>query len=966
VRRLFNPERLRARRADVAALAAIALFFVAFFPQGLFGGKYLLAGDDFFYSYPMRTVAWRMLRQGILPLWSPYTLSGYPLLSMTQLGLGYPLTWGHLFLPAPVAEQVYVLAPFLLVPVFTYFYARTLGRSPLAALLAGLSFGYGGMMASPLGNSGMMTNAGLWLPLFLLAIEWARTRRFVPCLLLATGAYALCVLNGFGQGFLYVGLLALAYALYVSLTVPAPHAAGRAPLRRLSSIQTWRPALVACGAGLLAAGVAAFQILETARVVRRSVRHTLSYELFTQGSFPPAYLWKSFTTPFFYVIDMHAYVPPLAAVLALVAVWAHTRRRAGRDPRVFFWLAVAALACVLMMGGFTPFYRVVYRLPLLNLFRVPSRHTFEWTFAVSLLAAYGWDALAARLGQQRATRAHTPALTLYAALVLLLLSVGVGALWWLKLTTLPFVGDVNRLSPQTIYQLWKGVFVLLTLVALWRASLIAQPRWRAGLLLSIVLVLCYVEPSAIIARWWGHGFAAARFSAVSDATRYLQQFPPEQGRVYTRVELMSEQHGEPPRFDGPNLSAVYGLHNVAGYEPLILERYSRALGGAWLNAVYTLADGKPDPSLLTEQSHVLDILNTAYLVSYSNLEMGYAPGSASGAAADMKLIGEVLPHEARTLTAPPTEATALLFITSLSNSTLEPDGQRVARLRVITTDGGVIEHELQAGRDTAEWAHERREVRAVIKHKLAPIFDSKRVDDAGGYTAYRYQALVPLAGPVRVSRVEITNVSQTARLGIYGAALVEARTRRNVPLTESYSAAWQPVYEQRETLILRNTRALPRAWLVAEAEAVDGEEALRQIRGEEGRAFEPRRTALLEVRREELPRLPGGDLAPESTARVVAYEPNRLRIETHAPTATVLVVSEIFYPGWEATVDGQPAHIMAADFLLRAVALPAGEHRIEMRYTAPGARAGAAISALTLCLLVGLALVAWRARATRG
>ena len=40
-----------------------------------------------------------MIRHGQLPLWTPLLLSGYPLLSMAQVGLGYPGTWGYLFLP---------------------------------------------------------------------------------------------------------------------------------------------------------------------------------------------------------------------------------------------------------------------------------------------------------------------------------------------------------------------------------------------------------------------------------------------------------------------------------------------------------------------------------------------------------------------------------------------------------------------------------------------------------------------------------------------------------------------------------------------------------------------------------------------------------------------------------------------------------------------------------------------------
>ncbi|HEV7905014.1 MAG TPA: YfhO family protein, partial [Pyrinomonadaceae bacterium] len=185
-------------------------------------------------------------------------------------------------------------------------------------------------------------------------------------------------------------------------------------------------------------------------------------------------------------------------------------------------------------------------------------------------------------------------------------------------------------------------------------------------------------------------------------------------------------------------------------------------------------------------------------------------------------------------------------------------------------------------------------------------------------------------------------------------------------------ARWETAFEQDGVLVVRNLRALPRAWLVAEAEAVDGEEALRRVRGESGgdgdsndgsaRKFEPRRTALLEVSADELPRLPGGTLAPESTIRLVQYRPTRLTLETNAKTATVAVISEIFYPGWEATVDGVAQPIYLTNFLLRGVAVPAGQHRIEMRYRAPAARIGALISLCTLLLIILLSVFARRAR----
>jgi hypothetical protein len=176
---------------------------------------------------------------------------------------------------------------------------------------------------------------------------------------------------------------------------------------------------------------------------------------------------------------------------------------------------------------------------------------------------------------------------------------------------------------------------------------------------------------------------------------------------------------------------------------------------------------------------------------------------------------------------------------------------------------------------------------------------------------------------------------------------------------------WHREDEFDGVVILRNGRALPRAWLVCEAEAVDGEEALRRISGEGARDFDPRRTALLEVVPAELPALPGGELAPGDAANITTYESNRIVIETRAAQPAVLVLSEINYPGWEAMVDGEAARIHATDYLLRGVVVPAGQHRVEMQYRAPAARNGAIISVLSLAACGALLFYSYRRRLRR-
>ena len=762
------------------------------------------------YSLPLRTTAWGMIKQGILPLWTPLLFSGYPLLSMAQLGLAYPLTWGYLFLPNYWAEQVYCFIPLFLSPLFTFAYAREIGRSWTASLLAGLSFGYGGLMASPIGLNGMLSNAVMWMPLVLIALERSRRRRFMSCLLLATGAYTMSVLTGIGQGFVYSGIVAALYAAFLALRWGDSSGSGSSWRARLLFWPRWKPVALVVISSAIAAGIAAFQILETLRASRRSVRKTISYETFSEGAFSFPLAWKSLVEPLNHHIDVVMYIAPLALILAVIG-FVVAVRRIGDDMRPVFWLGIAVLAWVLMLGNATPLNPLIYHIPFLNRFRVPSRHAFEWTFAVAILAAYGWDALrerGIRLGDARTER-RTIAIVVTAFLGSLIAAV----FWWIS--SHPAAGSLNP-TPSGFhapYVFWKSLLAVLTFVVVCLGTQIVGEPWRTLLLVAIILLACFIEPYILIARWNNaYYLTTERMFKPGTATAFLTQFPPEQNRVFTEDRPYLNLNVPYTLIDEPNMTALHGVHNVDGYEPFVMERYGVALGDGQWNDVKRVTSIAPNPSLMSAASHVLDLLNTTFVTSLAT------PGSTA-----------------------------------------------------------------------------------------ARLLSSRATDPQS-------------ASPVQSER-------------------------------------WEIAHAEDHLMILSNRNALPRAWLVDSAESVTGVEALRRIRGESQLPFDPRRTALLEVPRNELPILPGVGLSPDSGARVVKYEPARLIIETTANQPSVLVVSEMWYPGWVATLDGIPATIHATNFLLRGVVLPAGVHRVEMRYTAPAARAGAIISILTLLLVITLAIV---------
>lgn len=96
-----------------------------------------------------------------------------------------------------------------------------------------------------------------------------------------------------------------------------------------------------------------------------------------------------------------------------------------------------------------------------------------------------------------------------------------------------------------------------------------------------------------------------------------------------------------------------------------------------------------------------------------------------------------------------------------------------------------------------------------------------------------------------------------------------------------------------------------------------------------------------------------------SYVRITSYQPNHLTYETSSDQAGVVVFSEIYYPGWKATIDGHPAEIGRANYILRALYVPAGKHTIEMRFdpTSLKITEGIAYGSLVLLLIGVIALL---------
>ena len=162
-----------------------------------------------------------------------------------------------------------------------------------------------------------------------------------------------------------------------------------------------------------------------------------------------------------------------------------------------------------------------------------------------------------------------------------------------------------------------------------------------------------------------------------------------------------------------------------------------------------------------------------------------------------------------------------------------------------------------------------------------------------------------------------------------------------------------PAGQQRQTVPILNPYAYGNAWFVNKVQYVNN--ANEEIDALD--SIIPTETAVVDARFKDV--LKGATESYKdslSSIRLTSYTPNRLTYETNNAQDGIAVFSEIYYPdGWHVTIDGQPAELARADYILRTMYVPAGQHTIEMRFdpTSLHVTEGIAYGALAL-LVIGI------------
>jgi hypothetical protein len=559
------------------AVATLALGWPAL------AGRFLVNSnsDQYIAGFPFRQFAADYLRtHGDFPLWNPYLFGGMPFVAAMHGDIFYPTFLLRLIMPADAGMTWGMILHVFLAGLFAFLFLRRLGVGFWGALVGGLAYLMGGNVAglvSP-GHDGKIFVSAL-LPLVLLFVHRAvRGGRAWAWGALAI-AVTLAVLTPHPQLLQYLLLVAGAYAVFLAFT--ADDEGRRLP--RNTALARVGLAALAVGVGLLGGAIQFWPVLEytawSPRAGGKGWEHAISY------SMPPEELINTYLPQFSGVLDrytgrngIHLHSEYLGAGVLVLAGLALGVRVARTQRR--FWAGVLVVSVLWALGGFTPFYHIVYALvPGTKYFRAPSTMLYVVQFATAVLAAYGAD----RLIAGRATVRSALVATGIAVLVALLATSGALTNVAAAFVAAPQLAPlVDQNASAVTLGAWRSLLAVLAVSALVIAAARGSLRPRtAGALLAGIVAL---DLWSIERLYWQFSPPAAQLYAGDPVLRYLETHS-DSGRVVPlALEELARGPVRDPYFGGGDGRAgglmVHDVRSAVGYHGNELGNYQRLSGWA--------------------------------------------------------------------------------------------------------------------------------------------------------------------------------------------------------------------------------------------------------------------------------------------------------------------------------------------------------------------------------------------------
>lgn len=531
--------------------------------------------DQFIAGYAFRDFARQhWIDYGSVPQWNPYLFGGMPFVDAMHGDTFYPTALLRLVLGTGSGMTWGMILHVFLAGLFAWMFFRAIRLSFFAALAGGVAYQMGGNVAglvSP-GHDGKLFIAALLpLALFLVVrgVRDARPWAWGPLALVV----GLAVLSPHPQLLQYMLLVTGAFAVFLARGWGGesvdPPVAGRAGVRRLG---------LALGAVALGMVMGAIQFWPVRTYTPWSPRAGgIGYETATSFSLPPEEAVNFVLPQFSGMLDgywgrngIHLHSEYLGIAVVVLAGLAFGAWAVGAHRRfVWFFAGTFVVSLLWAMGGFTPFYRLVYAIvPGTQFFRAPSTMLFVVAFSTATLAAFGAERVVrARVGRGYLIGAAS-----------LLVFLGLFAVTGMLTNSALSIGGPDRadlvLANEPALKAGAMRMMLFGVIALGAVLLASTGRLSRDLAGWLLVTLVGADLWTVVRHYFQFSPPARELFATDAAIDYLQKQPGPY-----RVATLPPRSGNPRdvylRYDG---LMVHRIPVVMGYHGNHIGKYDLLIG----------------------------------------------------------------------------------------------------------------------------------------------------------------------------------------------------------------------------------------------------------------------------------------------------------------------------------------------------------------------------------------------------
>jgi len=546
-----------------------------------------------------------MIKDGLLPLWNPYSYCGQPLLATLQTSVLYPLNL-LLLLSFDLGFNLIIVLHFFLAGVFTYFFIKTLKGSDIGALIGALTFMLSGYLLS-VHNLLPHLLSVTWLPLILLCYHNYLIKGSLRPLVFTSACLAMMFLGGAVE--ILYGTFILIFILLFS---PDPFGVGITPPHLKKRLFAF--GLVV----LLFLLLSAVQLLPFLELAFKSIRAgglsyqeaitwSLDFQDLLQFFIPDPYGYGSSTERYWsnqsWLKTIYLGIIPFA-----LSVFFIIEKRRKAIP----FLIIILVSLTLSFGGNTPIYKFLYNyFPFLSSIRYPVKFLFIFVFLISIMAGIGFDGLCKQIvDRNRETKRIIRSFLVFSVLAAFIW----GILNFYEIQIQEFLQTNGFAPPDYNYPLINLHNIKRFLLFCLMLGPILVFGWRypkRKTLFSLALLSLLTLDLFFANKGYYHKYDAKSFHKPSESMSFLKNdislfrifTTPKTGTSSIKhSSIFSDQIKVSKEKISPGLNIEHGLYSIDGAEVIRLGDYDK---------IMSLLASSPE----ADSTNLLGLLNVKYLIS---------------------------------------------------------------------------------------------------------------------------------------------------------------------------------------------------------------------------------------------------------------------------------------------------------------------------------------------------------------